>query len=49
MANMVIKHSAAQFQCSCCDKDGRNRRSGKKGQKAREKKAWMEAVRKNEA
>lgn len=49
MANMVIKHSAAQFQCSCCDKGGKARRSGKKGAKAKEKKAWTEAIRKDEA
>jgi hypothetical protein len=49
MANMVIKHSAAQFQCSCCDKGGAARRSGKKGQKAREARAWKAEVRKGEA
>ena len=49
MAAMVIKHSAAQFQCSCCDKGGKARRSGKKAQKAKESRAWKNEVRKGEA
>ena len=49
MANMAIKHSAAQFQCSCCDKGGKVRRSGRKAAKAKEAKAWKDSIRKGEA
>lgn len=49
MANMAIKHSAAQFQCSCCDRGGKARRSGKKAQKAKEARQWKAEVRKDEA
>lgn len=49
MANMAIKHSAAQFQCSCCDKKGKVRRAGKKGAKAKEARAWKNELRKGEA
>jgi hypothetical protein len=49
MANMVIKHSHAQYQCACCDKGGKVRRSGRKAAKAREQRAWRDEVRKDEA
>ena len=49
MANMAIKHSNAAWQCSCCDKGGKARRAGKRGQKAREARAWKTEVRKGEA
>jgi hypothetical protein len=45
MANMAAKHGNAKDQCSCCDKGGRVRRSGKRGAKAREKKAWQREAR----
>jgi hypothetical protein len=46
---MAIKFSDARFACSCCDKGGKARRSGKKAQKAKEAKAWKAEVRKGEA
>lgn len=49
MANMAIKHSAAQFQCSCCDKGGKARRAGRKSAKAKEARAWRNEIRKGEA
>jgi len=49
MANMARKHSAAAFQCSCCDRGGKARRSGRKATKAREARAWKAEVRKGEA
>lgn len=49
MANMTAKHGNAAYQCSCCDRKGRARRAGRKGVKARERKAWQAEVRKGEA
>lgn len=40
MANMTAKHGAAKYQCSCCDKGGRTRRSGRRGVKQKEARAW---------
>jgi len=49
MASMVIKHSSAAWQCSCCDRKGTVRRAGKKGAKAKEAKAWRDELRRGEA